>query len=91
MVRGAKQYRVHIHFQLPMSDTVAEGRWRSTQEIINHDDGGIEFRCTVDGLDEIVWWVLGYGPAAKVIKPNELANKVKLLAQQMADRYREQM
>jgi hypothetical protein len=41
----------------------------------------------VDGLDEIVWWVLGYGPGATVIEPPELIERVRELAHATAERY----
>ena len=31
---------------------------------------------TVDGLDEILWWVLGWSGRAKVRKPDELRQMV---------------
>lgn len=38
------------------------------------------FRCKVDGLDEIVWWILSMGPHCVVNKPPELADRVGELA-----------
>jgi predicted DNA-binding transcriptional regulator YafY len=53
-----------------------------------HDDGSITFRCKVDGLDEIVWWVLSMGPHCTVVHPKELADRVCQLAEQTLQRYR---
>ena len=52
-----------------------------------HEDGSIAFRCTVDGLDEIVWWVLSMGPHCRVVKPAELAEWVVTLAGQVVAGY----
>lgn len=65
MIRGDKTYQVMIHFDAAMAETVSDTHWHRTQQIEDHDDGSITFRCTVDGLDEIVWWVLGYGPGQR--------------------------
>ena len=36
----------------------------------------VTFRYTVDGLGEIIWWILGYGDQAEVLKPAALRNKI---------------
>ena len=45
------------------------------------------FRCKVDGLDEIVWWILSMGPHCVVKKPKELVERVKELATRMVKNY----
>jgi predicted DNA-binding transcriptional regulator YafY len=41
----------------------------------------------VDGLDEIVWWVLGYGPEVEVLRPPELRRRLADLARRMLRLY----
>ena len=65
----------------------ADTRWHATQEIEEHEDGSVSFRCTVSGLDEIVWWVLSFGPSCTVVAPKKLADRVRDLAVRTADRY----
>ena len=36
------------------------------------DDGSLDFSVRVDGLGEISWWILGYGPFAEVVAPEIL-------------------
>lgn len=55
MIRGDTTYRVAIHFDAKMSETVSDTQWHSTQHIGYNDDGSIIFHCEVEGLDEIVW------------------------------------
>ena len=43
-------------------------------------EASITFRCKVDGLEEIVWWILSMGPHCTVKKPKELADQVRTLA-----------
>ena len=38
----------------------------------HYKNGGVTLSFTVDGLDEIVWWVLGWSGRAKVLKPEKL-------------------
>jgi predicted DNA-binding transcriptional regulator YafY len=88
MIRGAKRYRVAIRFEPAFADTASETRWHPTQEEEwDHDGGTVTLRFQVDGLDEIVWWVLGYGPGATVIEPPELIERVRELAHATAERY----
>jgi proteasome accessory factor B len=44
---------------------------------------------TVSGLQEISWWILGYGDQAEVLKPPELRRLVAGHAARMLERYKE--
>ena len=87
MMRGETDYRVVVRFDECFSETIADTAWHRTQEIEELDGGGVEFRCTVSGLDEIVWWVLSMGPHCEVIEPLELRERVADAAGRMAARY----
>ncbi len=89
MIRGDKLYKIEIDFDATVADTVSDTHWHFTQKIDYHPDGSITYRCEVEGLDEIVWWVLAYGPHAKVIKPKTLARMVLEKAQATAQLYNE--
>jgi len=87
MMRGAKRYAVALRFDAEFADGIESTQWHATQTIETLPDGGLIFRCEVDGLDEIVWWILGYGPHAAVIEPRELADRVRDLAAATAHQY----
>ncbi len=87
MIPGDRDWDIEIRFDAPFSQTVSDTRWHHTQEIEWHNDDSCTFRCRVSGLDEIVWWVLSMGPDCQVIKPQELADRVRDLAAATADRY----
>lgn len=87
MIRGKTSYDVELDFDAEFAETIADTHWHATQEIDWHDDGSITFRCTVDGLDEIVWWILSMGPHCVVKKPKLLADRVRQLAQGIVDAY----
>jgi proteasome accessory factor B len=87
MIRGSSSHRVELWFDPQFAETVADTHWHRTQEIEWNDDESITFRCRVDGLDEIVWWVLSYGPHCVVKRPAELAGQVRALAQAVVARY----
>jgi predicted DNA-binding transcriptional regulator YafY len=71
MMRGERQ-NVVVKFFPPASRLVAETAWHRTQKITSLPDGTILFSADVDGLDEIMRWVLTYGDCAEVISPPEL-------------------
>lgn len=87
MIRGKKSYDVKLSFDKDFAETISDTHWHATQQVTWNDDGSITFECKVDGLDEIVWWVLSMGPHCVVKKPKELAGQVKLLAENMVKNY----
>ena len=87
MIRGAKTFEVELLFDADFAETIADTHWHKTQEVIWNEDDSITFRCTVEGLEEIVWWVLGMGPHCIVKKPRELREQVRSLASAVAEKY----
>lgn len=88
MIRGDETHEVEIVFDPEFADNIAETTWHRTQSTEYLDDGSVMFRCTVDGLDEIVWWVLSMGPMCRVVRPAALAERVRDLAMKTAAVYR---
>jgi len=74
--RGAATYEVEIEFDKSAAAIVTETLWHSTQQVKRHRDGRVTLTFRVDGLEEIVWWVLGWSGRAKVIKPTKLRQLV---------------
>ena len=87
MIRGEPAWDVELHFDACFAETIADTQWHATQQIDWHDDDSITFRCAVDGLDEICWWVLSMGPHCIVRQPVELAERVRDLAERTAAHY----
>jgi proteasome accessory factor B len=69
---------VVVRFTPMVANNVAEVTWHKTQRLEWLDDGSLDFHVRVSGLSEIVWWILGYGDQAEVIRPAKLR---KLAAQ----------
>ena len=67
---------VVVRFQKQVAQNVAEVVWHKTQQLEFQKDGSLEYRAEVSGLDEIAWWILGYGDQAEVLKPAKLRNIV---------------
>ncbi len=87
MIRGETVHRVELRFDREVAETVADTHWHETQQVEWHDDGAITFRCEVAGLDEIVWWILSYGPNCRVVKPRKLAKRIRELATATCEQY----
>lgn len=87
MIRGDRLFKIAIRFDPGVAEAVADTNWHTTQQVEDHPDGSITFHCEVEGLDEIVWWVLGYGPHAKVLEPPELIERVHRLISATANIY----
>ncbi len=87
MIPGDRAYDVAIRFTPRFAETASETRWHPTQQEQWHDDGSVTLTFTVDGLEEIVWWILSYGPGAKVLRPPELAQRVRELAVRTSEQY----
>lgn len=87
MMRGETDFEVAVRFDAEFAETLSDTLWHRTQRIEEQPDGGVIFRCTVSGLDEIVWWVLSMGPHCEVLEPAELRDRVREAAAATARRY----
>ena len=74
--RGDKSYDVEIRFSPDSAELVIETTWHSTQKVHRHRDGGVTLTFRVDGLNEILHWVLGWSGRASVLRPAELRESV---------------
>ncbi len=82
-----RDYKVEIRFAKMVAQNVSEVAWHKTQQLKFNDDGTLDFQVTVSGLNEISWWILGYGDQAKVLKPAQLRRIVAERAQRTASQY----
>jgi len=89
MIPEGKTHDVHLRFLPKVAGNVAEVNWHHSQQVDWRADGSIDFRARVDGLGEILWWILGYGDQVKVIAPRVLARQVAGMARRVVAQYRE--
>lgn len=83
--RGDKTYEVEIHFAKEAAVQVTETKWHATQQARWQKDGSVTLLFQVDGLDEIVWWLLGWSGFATVVQPVELRNILVAFLQDAID------
>lgn len=78
---------VVVRFSRLVAKNVTEVNWHKTQRLVWRDDGSVDFCVTVSGLNEISWWILGYGDQAEVLEPPKLRQLVAERARRMAAIY----
>ena len=79
--------QVVVRFDQQVAQNVAEVAWHKTQQTLVLPDGKLEFRVTVSGIQEISWWILGYGDRAEVVEPVELRTAIAQHARRMVAMY----
>jgi len=79
---------ITIRFSPMVAENVLEVSWHRSQRIKRNADGSIDFSVKVSGLNEISWWILGYGDQAQVLSPPELRQIVAARALKTAVQYR---
>lgn len=88
VVRGDRTYHVEIVFGVMVAESIEGIIWHPTQQTRRRSNGSIVFEVDVDGIDEILWWILGYGDQAVVIQPEALRSKVARIAERTVRLYR---
>ena len=87
MIPNGPDQDVIVRFAPLVARNVAEVVWHKTQRLVPGDDGSLDFHVRVAGLDEISWWILGYGDQAEVLKPHLLRRLIAERAQRLVNLY----
>ncbi|MAT16604.1 MAG: transcriptional regulator [Planctomyces sp.] len=92
LIREPKEkHTVEVRFQPLVARNVAEVNWHKTQETSWNEDGTLNFKVRVEGLSEIIWWILGYGNQAEVIKPAKLRRQIASHLEDMLATYQSEL
>jgi proteasome accessory factor B len=85
MLPEGQLYNVKLRFIPEVADDVTTVQWHETQTVHFEDDGSaiVEFR--VDGLNEIIWWILSYGDRVEVLTPRVLRQRIIEIAQRITN------
>jgi len=83
MIPEGRIYHVKLSFLPKVAENVTEVLWHSTQKVRRNSDGTAVMEFRVDGLGEIIWWILGYGDQVEVLAPAVLREKVLQTAKNM--------
>jgi predicted DNA-binding transcriptional regulator YafY len=82
---------VVVRFSPMVARNVAEVVWHRTQRIHWNEDGSLNFRVRVAGIQEISWWILGYGDQAEVLEPEPLRHLMAQHATNMKRLYQKKL
>ena len=82
-----KPSKVKILFSPEAAGYIREKIWHETQRLIDRDDGSVVFEANVAGIDEIRFWVMGWGAKAQVLEPESLKNAVRAEARAMLENH----
>lgn len=83
MVPEGRIYHVKLHFLPKVANNITEIKWHKTQKVTRNDDSSVVVEFRVDGLNEITWWILGYGDQVRVLAPKALRERVLQIAKNM--------
>ena len=78
---------VVVRFEKLVAKNVAEVAWHKTQQLVWREDGRLDFHVRVSGINEISWWIQGYGDQAEVLQPPALRELVQRRCRQLLTRY----
>jgi predicted DNA-binding transcriptional regulator YafY len=85
LFREGQIYEVELRFCPRIATEVADVQWHKTQTTSFGDDGSVVLKFRVDGLNEITWWILGYGDQVEVLAPKALRQRIAQIASRMVD------
>ncbi len=74
--RGEETFNIRLKFAKDGASLVTETKWHHTQKVSRHRNGSATLTFKVDGLNEIVYWILGWGDRVTVLDPPELKTMV---------------
>ncbi|HEY4157785.1 MAG TPA: transcriptional regulator [Polyangiaceae bacterium] len=74
--RDAKPHKVVIDFDAKAAEYVRMRKVHGSQKLAAIGGGGVRLTMTVGNLNQVVSWVLEWGGRAKVVEPQELADRV---------------
>ena len=83
MIPQGQIHNIKLRFLAKVAENVTEVQWHSTQKVALNSDGSATVEFRVDGLGEIIWWILGYGDQVEVLAPKQLRKRVLETAKNM--------
>lgn len=84
-----KETTFRIRFSAQQAPYIAERRWARKQKIETEPDGSIVLTMKTMGRWDVIRWVLGYGPEAEVLEPEEIREEITKSLVTTLKRYRQ--
>jgi len=86
--RDPVRYRVRLRFSARVAPELNDNIWHRTQTRVALADGRVELHFVLDGVGEVLRWVLGFGDQVEVLEPPELRRRVFEVSARAARRNR---
>lgn len=86
-VFGGEPIDVEIIFTGTAARVIELGRHHRNEKIQTLKNGAIKYNITVNGVEEISRWILGFGGEAQVVRPLSLASQIQKTAKQILKNY----
>lgn len=87
LIVGGEIYHVVLKFTPYQARWIRERRWHNTQRLTELEDGGLMMEMDVQGLQNVLHWVLQFGAEVEVIAPEVLRELVKKEIEKMKGLY----
>ncbi len=84
-VPEGKLYDVKLEFRPEIARSVTEIKWHSTQVVTFAADGSAILEFRVDGLNELVPWILSFGENIRVLRPELLRQRIVRISQKTVE------
>ena len=85
--RGRHDYEVAIDFDRWATGLLRGRKWHASQQLQELPKGGCRLSLRLNNIEEIERWVLSWGTHATVVRPRELARRIRKTSTAVAKRY----
>jgi predicted DNA-binding transcriptional regulator YafY len=79
--RGKRRHQVVLRFHPDLAPLLRHARHHHGETLQETVDGDLEYRVTLNHLDEIARWIVGFGGRCRVVEPEELERRVREIAE----------
>jgi predicted DNA-binding transcriptional regulator YafY len=86
--RNPVRYRIWLRFSEHVAPELIDTVWHRSQKTSILADGRVDLHFVIDGIDEILRWVLGFGDQVEVLAPSELRARLFEVSLGVARRHR---
>src|ERR1044071_6587196 len=88
LFKGTEDFEVVVDLDAFAADDVRGRRLHSSQELTELPKGMLRVRLRLNSLEEVEGGILGFGKHATVVGPEELRERVRRIADGLAEKYR---
>lgn len=74
---GEEEFTIEIEFTPDAAPYIRERTWHRNQTVTDLPEGGALLTFPANSLREVSRWVLGWGPQARVLKPDALVSQIR--------------